>query len=90
MDIVVSTLCLILPEVVDILFGGFFSHTNSCQLPLGCSLRIGVAEAGLELCHEVREVLEDGRWVLPMGDCSFPVGECLGLPVSPDCSVSSL
>ena len=81
---------MILSEVVDILFGGLFSHTNSCQLPLRCSLRVGVAEAGFELVDKVREVLEDGHWVLPIGDCGFPVGEFLRLPVSPDCGVSSL
>ena len=88
--IVVSTLCLILSEVVDVLFGGFFSHTNSCQLPLHHSLRVGVAEACFELCDEVGEVLEDGRGVLSIGDCGFPVSEFWCLPVSPDCGVASL
>ena len=87
---VVSTLRLILSEVVDVLFGGFFSHTNSCQLPLHCSLRVGVAEACFELCDKVGEVVEDGRGVLPIGDCGFPVGEFLCLPVSPYCGVASL
>ena len=89
-DIIVSTLCLILSEVVDILFGGFFSHTNSCQLSLCCSLRVGVAETGFELVDEVREVLEDWRGVLPVGDRGFPISKFLCLPVSPYCSVSSL
>ena len=88
--VVVSTQCLILSEVVDILFGYLFSHTNSCQLPLRCSLRIGVAEACFELCDKVGEVLEDGRGVLSVGDCGFPVGEFLHLSISPDCGVASL
>ena len=87
---VVSTLRLILSEVVDVLFGGFFSHTNSCQLPLRCSLKIGVAEACFELCDKVREVLEDGHGVLSVCDCSLPVGKFLHLPVSPDCGIASL
>ena len=90
LDIVVSTLCLILSEVVDVLFSSFFSHTNSCQLPLCCSLRVGVAEAGFELVDEIGEILEDWQWVLSVCDCCFPVGEFLCLPVSPYCGVSSL
>ena len=90
LDIVVSTLCLILSEVIDVLFGGLFSHANSCQLPLCHSLRVRVAEAGFELVDEVGEVLEDGHGVLSMCDCCFPVGKFLHLPISPDCGVSSL
>ena len=89
-DVVVSTLCLILSEVIDILFSSFLSHTNFCQLPLHCSLGIRVAEAGFELIDEVREVLEDWWWVLSICDCCLPVGEFLCLPVSPYCGVSSL
>ena len=89
-DVVVSTLGLILSEVVDILFGGFFSHTNSCQLPLGRSLRVRVAKACFELCNKVGEVLEDGHGVLSVCDCSLPVGKFLHLPVSPDCGIASL
>ena len=89
-DIIVSTLHLILSEVVDVLFGGFFSHTNSCQLPLHHSLRVGVAEAGFELINEVGEVLENGCGVLSTCNCCFPVGEFLRLPVSPYFGVSSL
>ena len=90
LDIIVSTLCLILSEVIDVLFGGLFSHTNSCQLPLRCSLRVGVAEAGLELIDKVGEVLEDQCGVLSIGNCGFPVGEFLCLPVSLYCSISFL
>ena len=89
-DVIVSTLCLILSEVVDVLFGGFFSHTNSCQLPLCCSLRVRVAEAGFELIDEVGEALEDQCGVSSTCNCCFPVSEFLHLPVSPDCGVSSL
>ena len=88
--IIVSTLCLILSEVVDVLFSGFFSHTNSCQLPLRRSLGVRVTETGLELCDIVGEVLEDGCEVLSIGDCGFPVGEFLRLSVSPDCGITSL
>ena len=89
-DVIVSALCLILSEVIDILFSSLFSHTNSCQLPLRCSLRVRVAEAGLELVDEVGEVLEDGWQVLSSCNCCFPVGKFLCLPVSPYCGVSSL
>ena len=89
-DIIVSTLCLILSEVVDVLFGGVLSHANFCQLSLRCSLRVGIAETCFELCDEVEKVLEDGHGVLPIGDCSLPVSKFLCLPVSPDCGISSL
>ena len=88
--IVVSTLCLILSEVVDILFSRLFSHANSCQLPLRCSLRVRITEACFELGDKIGEVLEDGCGVLPIGDCGFPVGKFLCLPVSPYCGVASL
>ena len=88
--VVVSTLWLILSEVIDILFISFFSHANSCQLPLCCSLRIGVTEAGFELLDKVKEILEDRLWILSVGDCCVPVSEFLCLPISPYCGVSSL
>ena len=88
--VVVSTRRLILSEVVDVLFGCLFSHTNSCQLPLHCSLRVGVAEACFELCDEVGEILKDGRGVLSVGDCGLPVGKFLCLSISPDCGIASL
>ena len=89
-DVIVSTLCLILSEVIDVLFSSFLSHTNSCQLSLCCSLRVRVTEAGFELIDKVGEALEDWWWVLSSSDCHFPVGKFLCLPISPYCGVSSL
>ena len=50
-----STKSLILLEVLNVLFSGVGGHGDILEFgSSGCG-RIGVAEAGLELVHEVKE-----------------------------------